>query len=107
MIWLLKEYHEAILNKLGDVDAEEFMRFLKLVDLYARLETLRVVLHIIGQAKKKGISLERLEYIIGDMISDFDSEIEAELLNIPIFEHYYRQVKESSNKKEVPQIVST
>ena len=101
MIWLLKQFHNAVIEKLGDIDAEEFMRFLKLVDLYARVETLRFLLILLSHARRNGLDIETMENIIGDLISDFDSEIDYEIITMPIFEHYYKLVKEKEEKEEV------
>ena len=101
MIWLLKQFHNAVLEKLGDIDAEEFMRFLKLVDLYARVETLRFLLILLSRARKNGLDIKSLENIIVDMIGDFDNEIDCEIIAMPFFEYYYKLVKEKEEKEEV------
>ena len=99
MMWLLKEFHDPIISE-SDIEASEFTRFLKFVDLNARLEMCRLFIIMIETAKRNNVDYDKLFHAISDMASDLEQDLTAELLTSPIFNRYIKYIEECSREKQ-------
>ncbi|RLE47001.1 MAG: hypothetical protein DRJ31_09440 [Candidatus Methanomethylicota archaeon] len=111
LFWALRDVTKGI------DDLPEFHGFIDLiakVELLAKTETLQQVLYLIRLVKNTENGLERLEYAISDLLTEYQSEIDYLNLIEPIFHYVYEKLekvvkeesgKESKQENKLPQVI--
>ncbi|MHC1627884.1 MAG: hypothetical protein ACXQTI_03525 [Candidatus Nezhaarchaeales archaeon] len=70
------------------IEPETKLKLVALISVRARFETLTQVLHLITWAKERDISLDRLENIMADWISEVEAHYTEILLEEPVFKYF-------------------
>lgn len=94
MVW---SYVWEIVRMSEIEDADKIFRILAYIERNAALDTVSILLDLVSEAKKKGLTLEDFELVLSDLYTSLEADKQVALMYDPIFS-YARSIIERAER---------